>query len=45
MGNHTWNTKEITGIFRKEDNVIRPANFSSERPGKGSMLLYTKKRG
>ena len=42
MGNHTWNTKEITDIFRKEDNVIRPANFSSECPGKGSMLLYTK---
>ena len=42
MGNHTWDAKEIVDIMKHEDNVIRPANYSSECPGKGSMILHTK---
>ena len=42
LGNHAWNAKEIIPILENEDNVIRPANFSSACPGRGSMLLRTK---
>ncbi|MBQ6558899.1 MAG: TIGR00282 family metallophosphoesterase [Clostridia bacterium] len=44
MGNHTWDCKEAADIMRKEDNVIRPANYNSACPGKGS-LIYTAKNG
>ncbi len=44
MGNHTWDCKEIVSIMRKEGNVIRPANYSRECPGEGS-LVYTAKNG
>ena len=39
LGNHTWGSKEITPILEREDNVIRPANYSPACPGKGLMLL------
>lgn len=39
MGNHTWGTKEIAAILEKENNVIRPANFDTACPGKGSSLI------
>lgn len=44
MGNHTWDSKEIIDIMRLEDNVIRPANYSGDCPGSGS-LIYTAKNG
>ena len=44
MGNHTWDCKEIADIMRKEDNVIRPANYNKACPGEGS-LIYTAKNG
>ena len=44
MGNHTWDCKEVTDIMRREGNVIRPANYSSECPGEGS-LVYPLKSG
>ena len=44
MGNHTWDCKEIADIMRKEDNVIRPANYSDKCPGKGS-VIFTAKNG
>ncbi len=39
LGNHTWNVREIADIMKYEGNVIRPANFNSECPGSGSMVL------
>lgn len=42
LGNHTWGAKEIRHILEKEDNVIRPANYSGSVPGRGSMLIRTK---
>ena len=39
MGNHTWNTKEAAVILEKEDNIIRPANFGKDCPGRGSMII------
>ena len=44
MGNHTWDCKEVADIMRKEDNVIRPANYNRACPGEGS-LVYTAKNG
>lgn len=44
MGNHTWDCREISAIMRKEGNVIRPANYASSCPGKGS-LIFTAKNG
>lgn len=42
LGNHTWGAKEIAHILDNEDNVIRPANYSGNVPGRGSMLIHTK---
>lgn len=42
MGNHTWDCKDIINILSYNQNVIRPANFSSKCPGQGSMILKTK---
>lgn len=39
MGNHTWGTKEIMAILEKEKNIIRPANFDMECPGRGSAVI------
>lgn len=44
MGNHTWHCREIMDIMRLEDNVIRPANYNPQCPGKGS-LVFTAKNG
>lgn len=44
MGNHTWDSNQILDIMRKENNVIRPANYSGKCPGKGS-LVFTAKSG
>lgn len=42
MGNHTWGAKEVVDIMRIEGNVIRPANYSGNTPGTGSMILTSK---
>lgn len=42
MGNHTWGCKDITDILSTEKNVIRPANFDRDCPGRGTMLLSKK---
>lgn len=39
MGNHTWGAKDIFDILRTEVNVIRPANFSKDCPGEGSVII------
>ena len=38
MGNHTWNNHEIYQ-FINDYSMVRPANFASNLPGKGSALL------
>ena len=38
MGNHTWNNHEIYQ-FIEDYSIVRPANFASNLPGKGSVLL------
>lgn len=39
MGNHTWDQKEIFDFIDDADYLIRPANFSAEAPGKGSVTI------
>ena len=39
MGNHTWDQKEIFDFIDDEDFLIRPANFSSDAPGKGMTTI------
>jgi metallophosphoesterase (TIGR00282 family) len=42
MGNHTWGCPDIEQIFRYNDDIIRPANYEGDVPGKGSMILAAK---
>ncbi|MBI5206911.1 MAG: TIGR00282 family metallophosphoesterase [Candidatus Firestonebacteria bacterium] len=37
-GNHIWDKKEVCGIFTKNENLIRPANYPPNSPGKGSVI-------
>ena len=39
MGNHTFGRKDILRIFDNENNIIRPANYPPESPGKGSVII------
>ncbi len=38
MGNHTWGKKEIFS-FIEENQIIRPANYPSNNPGKGYRIF------
>jgi len=38
MGNHVWARREILEIIEKE-NILRPANFPAEVPGKGWAII------
>jgi 2',3'-cyclic-nucleotide 2'-phosphodiesterase len=35
LGNHTWRRGEIAPYLQESERVIRPANFSSQAPGRG----------
>lgn len=39
MGNHTWDNKDIFEWIDEEPRIVRPANFSSEAPGKGMAII------
>lgn len=39
MGNHTWDNKEIFEFIDEAPYLIRPANFSKEAPGKGTVQI------
>lgn len=43
-GNHIWSKKDILIYLEKDKNIIRPANFASPAPGKGS-IIYTLDNG
>lgn len=38
-GNHIWDQKDIYEYLQNHDDVIRPANFPSECPGKGFTVI------
>lgn len=39
MGNHTWSKKEIHNFIDTDTRIVRPANYPSEVPGKGSTII------
>lgn len=39
MGNHTWNKKEIMDFIDDAPNLLRPANFPENNPGKGLRFI------
>lgn len=39
MGNHTWDNKDIFEFIDDADYLIRPANFSTDAPGKGCVQI------
>jgi metallophosphoesterase (TIGR00282 family) len=42
MGNHVWDKKEITQFIDHEPNLVRPANYPPETPGRGSYVIKIK---
>lgn len=42
MGNHTWSKKEVINFIDSDKNIVRPANFPAELPGKGSTIIEGK---
>lgn len=43
MGNHTWAKKDIFN-FIEDNQIIRPANYSNNNPGKGYRILKCKNK-
>lgn len=39
MGNHTWSKKEVANFIDTDNRIVRPANYPSELPGKGSTII------
>ena len=39
LGNHTWKKKELIPVIEKMERVVRPANYPSGVPGRGSALI------
>ncbi len=39
MGNHVWDKKEIIQFIEHEPNLIRPANYPPDTPGRGSAVI------
>src|SRR5690625_5001435 len=39
MGNHTWDKKEIFEFIDEAKNMVRPANFPENNPGKGMTFI------
>lgn len=38
-GNHIWSKKEVLNFIDSVDTVLRPMNYSSLAPGKGSVII------
>ncbi|MBO8170933.1 MAG: TIGR00282 family metallophosphoesterase [Bacillaceae bacterium] len=39
LGNHTWDNKEIFDFIDDEPNLIRPANYPHDTPGRGYTII------
>jgi metallophosphoesterase (TIGR00282 family) len=42
-GNHIWDKKEALSYLEREPRLLRPANYPSPNPGKGSYILQGSK--
>ncbi len=40
-GNHIWDKKEALEYLKREERIIRPANYPEGAPGKGSTVVVT----
>ncbi len=40
-GNHIWDKKEILDYIGKDERLLRPANYPSQAPGRGSGIYET----
>lgn len=38
MGDHVFRRKEIIPVLEREPNIVRPANYPTESPGKGHVI-------
>jgi metallophosphoesterase (TIGR00282 family) len=39
LGNHTWSKKEVIEFIDDKENLIRPANFPANNPGRGYTIV------
>jgi metallophosphoesterase (TIGR00282 family) len=39
LGNHTWAKKEVIEFIEEKTNLIRPANFPTNNPGRGYTIV------
>lgn len=39
LGDHIYRRREITPVLESESNIVKPANFPSDAPGRESMIL------
>ncbi|HEY2573699.1 MAG TPA: TIGR00282 family metallophosphoesterase [Verrucomicrobiaceae bacterium] len=42
-GDHVWDQKEIVPWFAEEPRLLRPLNYPGDAPGRGSIVLETRK--
>jgi metallophosphoesterase (TIGR00282 family) len=43
LGDHIYKRREITRTLESKGNIVKPANFPPDAPGKESMVLQTKR--
>lgn len=43
LGNHAWSKREITNFIDSDNNIVRPANYPSGIPGRGSAIISGEK--
>src|SRR5438132_3172077 len=41
-GNHIWDKKEILEYLPRQPKLLRPANYTSEAPGSGVIVVCTR---
>jgi metallophosphoesterase (TIGR00282 family) len=39
LGNHTWSKKEVVEFIEEKTNLVRPANFPPNNPGRGYTVI------
>lgn len=42
LGDHIYKRKEITTTLESQRNIVKPANFPPDAPGRGSMILQAR---
>lgn len=44
-GNHVWHKKETYSLLKENERLLRPANYPTKMPGKGSCVVTLDKTG